>query len=390
MTPLEKLRFHYANRDVSARAWRESGGSVVGYFCDSVPVELIMAAGLLPYRISGVPDRATDLVAEHVTTIRPPFTRRAATIGFVETALDAVLGGALDFVDHLVVPHTRKMVQAAYRQLLLAQEARPDLRLPSVHYLDKAYIPSPAASRFNRAALEGLADAVASWSGTPLTTHALERAVDVMNTSRALLARVAALRKANPPRITGPDALAVFGSAAVMPREAHNDLLAAFLEDTPPPVAPTDPVRIHLAGSPQDHPAVYRAIETCGAVVVGDDHCWGDRCAWWPVRSGGAPLDGIAARYDAMPACSVEFPLARTVERCVDAAVGSRPDGVIFFDLDGDEAQLWETPDEIAALRAAGIPTLHLPRQPYTAHLPEDVTAQIAAFVTSLHTAGVR
>jgi hypothetical protein len=50
---LALLTAHYRQPELSARRWKEARGRVAGYFCDAVPRELIRAAGLFPYRVSG-------------------------------------------------------------------------------------------------------------------------------------------------------------------------------------------------------------------------------------------------------------------------------------------------------------------------------------------------
>ena len=44
-----------------AAKWRENGGKVVGYFCSSMPEEIVTAAGAMPLRIRGTGSKGTDL-----------------------------------------------------------------------------------------------------------------------------------------------------------------------------------------------------------------------------------------------------------------------------------------------------------------------------------------
>jgi hypothetical protein len=55
MTAFDELQKHYRRRDLTARQWKNNGGQVVGYFCDNVPEEFILTAGLFPLRLSGDP-----------------------------------------------------------------------------------------------------------------------------------------------------------------------------------------------------------------------------------------------------------------------------------------------------------------------------------------------
>ena len=53
MSALEELKSAYVERKAAARAWKAKGGKVVGYLDHTTPQELIEAAGMMPYRISG-------------------------------------------------------------------------------------------------------------------------------------------------------------------------------------------------------------------------------------------------------------------------------------------------------------------------------------------------
>ena len=82
MTALEVMQKHYRQRDLAARDWKKNGGKVAGYFCDSVPEELLLAAGFFPVRLSGDPQGSTDVAKKNVIT---RFVNRE---GFVHSMLD--------------------------------------------------------------------------------------------------------------------------------------------------------------------------------------------------------------------------------------------------------------------------------------------------------------
>src|SRR5579884_4050907 len=135
MPALDTLREHYRQRDRAARAWKAAGGRVVGYVCDNVPEELMLAAGCLPYRLSGDPDAGAAALERYVQPFAAPFSARTRGVGFADSMLNQLLDGTFDFVDLLIVPHTRKAIQAFYRELSLAREVDPTLRVPELHYL---------------------------------------------------------------------------------------------------------------------------------------------------------------------------------------------------------------------------------------------------------------
>jgi benzoyl-CoA reductase/2-hydroxyglutaryl-CoA dehydratase subunit BcrC/BadD/HgdB len=383
MPPIDHFRDHYLHRDRAARAWKRAGGRVVGYLCDNVPEELIMAAGFLPYRLSGNPDAGPDALEHYIQPFAAPFSARNRGVGFVDAMLTMLLSGAFDFLDYLVIPHTRKTIQAFYRELTLARQVYPELALPELYYLDRAYTPFYTSEVFNRQRLLELKSQLELWSGQPITDAALAEAIEVTTESRQLLRQVANWRAADPPRLSGVDALQVFATAFFMPKPDHNQLLRALLE-APPERAPDAVVRLFVGGSPLDHLQLYELVESSGARVVAEDHCWGNRCAEFTLDAGLPPFEALADRYHRRPACSIDFPMARVVDRCVARACTANVDGALFFVLDNDGVHVWDTPDEVAALECNGIPSLYLNRQPYRIDDPEPLTSQIRQFVGTL------
>jgi benzoyl-CoA reductase/2-hydroxyglutaryl-CoA dehydratase subunit BcrC/BadD/HgdB len=382
VSALDGLRAHYRHRDQAAREWKRAGGQVVGYLCDNVPEELIIAAGLLPYRLSGDPDIGSEALDRYVRPFAPPFSARNRGVGFVDAMLSMVLTGRFDFVDYLLIPHTRKSIQAFYRELLLARDAYPELKLPQMYYLDRAYTPFYTAEVFNRDRVVELKRQLELWSGHAVSNAALAAAIEVTNTNRRLLRRLAALRAVDPPRLSGVDALQAIATSFFMDKREHNRLLTAVIDEVTDSLA--DRPRLFIAGSPLDHLQLYELVEACGAVVVAEDHCWGNRCGELEADVSMPPLEALADRYHRRPACSIEFPMARVVDRCVSRASAAGVDGAIFFVMDGDGVHVWDAPAEIAALEGRGLRCLYLSQQPYDINDPEPIREKVTTFIASL------
>jgi benzoyl-CoA reductase/2-hydroxyglutaryl-CoA dehydratase subunit BcrC/BadD/HgdB len=381
MTALELFKQHYEDRHRSAMAWKASGGKVVGYLCDNVPDELIAAAGFFPLRISGDPlsdGRATRTL---VDSLYPPDV--ATRPDFVTSILDRLLDGTYEFLDFLIVPHNRNAIQSIYRELSDARRRRPDLPTFPCYYLDKAWSSSFVSESYNRDELLRLKAQLEAWSGAQVTDPALAAAVAEANRGRRLLAEVAGLRAARPSRLSGVEALQIFGSSMVMRRADHNHLLEDFL-NTASQAPPREGPRVFLGGSPLDHTRIYEAIESCGATVVAEDHCWGNRIADLPVDEGVAPLLGLAERFHRRPACSITIPLKATVEGCAMRAAMADVDAAIFYVIERDWSQNWETPGEVSALEGRGVPTLHLKGQAYDGGDPVALRRKVSEFLDTV------
>ncbi len=255
--------------------------------CDNFPHELVAAAGMLPFRLRGDPTAPMPHVARYVAP------DRSATISvpaFVDAMLEPLVSGAYDFVEYVVVPHGRKAIESSYGSLVRAHAAGAPMRDLNLFYLDKSYLPGFSSSVFDRGCLLALKEQLERWAAAPITDTAISEAIEETNRGRALLARLNRLRNGEPPRLSGADALLVYSLASAMPRAAHNRLVEELLTRMAELPTRTGP-RIYVAGSPQPSVGLYQLIESLGATVVSEDHCWGERTAGCPM-----PARPVAAR----------------------------------------------------------------------------------------------
>jgi benzoyl-CoA reductase/2-hydroxyglutaryl-CoA dehydratase subunit BcrC/BadD/HgdB len=378
-TAQEAMRSCYELRDRAARDWKDAGGGVVGYLCDHVPVELITAAGLLPYRLSADPTSGSASLKQYVE----PFVQQPlATPGYVASMEHLVLSGDYDFVDYLVIPNGRKSIQAFYRDFVAAKAAYPELRLPELHYLDKAMTPYFAASVFDRRQVFHFREILEQWSGKPIDDESLSSAISAENERRRLMSELAAARTAVPSRVSGVTALQIIGASMFMPRSIHNEMLREFLAEASSAESRPGP-RVFVGGSPLDDDVLYGIIEANGATVVAEDHCWGGRCAELLVDETSDPFEALAERYNSKSACSIRFPISETTAQCLKRANDGAPDAAIFFVYSADSSQSWQVPDQINALEKAGVPVLYLADQPYGSGFDEKEHA-IQSFLGSL------
>jgi len=376
-TAFDEMQKHYQQRDLAAREWKAKGGKVAGYFCDSVPEEMILAAGFFPLRISGDPQSGTDVAKKHVLA---RFVNRE---DFVHSIFNMLLTGRYDFLDFLIIPHARDSIHRLYQVMVALEESSPALKLPVLFFLDSVHTTFFSAGLYNRDRMFEFKKQLEEWSGKEITNEALSRTIAITNENRMLLKKVAALRATEPPRISGVEALQIIGSSMFMLKEEHNKLLKQFLE-----VADKLPARhgarLFVDGSPLDNLQLYEIIESCKATVVAEDNCWGNRYSDTPVNTSLDPLEAIVDRYHNKSPCPRVYPMSRLIEYCLQSAVEAKAQGAICYVFKHDVAETWTTPDKIKALEEKGIHTLRLKDQPYLISEPGPLKASIEKFIEAL------
>ena len=164
MTPFETMQEHYQQRDLAAREWKKKGGKVVGYFCDKVPEEMILAAGFFPIRISGDPWGGTEAADKYTE----PFYE-----GFVRSMFNMLLTGRYDFLDFLIIPHSRDTIVTLYGILLELPGLTPELKLPDFYLFETLHTWLWLTDLYNRDRIRDLKKKLEEWSGKEISNEAL-------------------------------------------------------------------------------------------------------------------------------------------------------------------------------------------------------------------------
>ncbi len=373
MTALETMQRHYRQRDLAAREWKKKG-KVVGYLCDSVPEELILAAGFFPVRLFGDPTGKTDVAREHVVPRHP---RRE---DFVHSMLNMLLTGEYDYLDFLVIPHTRDSIHRLYQTLIMLRESDPEIKIPVFHFIDTVHSNLRTSESYLHNQFVEFRNRLEKWSGKTITDSSLSQAIAITNENKRLLKEVAQLRAAEPPRISGVDALQIIGSSMFMLKQEHNDLLRQYLANEKA-TAGIDGTRLFVSGSPLDNLQLYEVLESSNAVVVSEDHCWGNRYSDAPIDESLHPLDAITDRYYNKSPCPRMYPLKWLTEYTLGSATEAKAEGVVCYDFENAAAEAWATPDKVKAFQSRGIPVLSLKDQKYLLPDPPALRAAVKGFL---------
>jgi benzoyl-CoA reductase subunit C len=266
----------------TVQRWRDSGGKVAGHFQVYFPEEIIHAAGMLPFKVRGAPvepDRADSHFGSYLCSI-------------LKTSLELVLSERVQldmFVSHPICDAARNLAAIWGRNFdypcqILYLPQNPN-SAGSLEYLLHEY------DRMRRVTEEV--------SGREITPDDLANSIGVFNTNRRLLRELYDIKRDTPWLIAAEDAYALVALAGMIPREEHNELLAALLPKIRERTNKAeDRIRLVFEGGFCEQPPfdlVRMLGRTC--YLVDDDFLIGTRWITSDVSADGNPLESLAEAY---------------------------------------------------------------------------------------------
>lgn len=330
----------------------ESGSrQVIGYVGQDVPVELITASGAWPVRLAGRPGQDTSAGDKYLGRGLDEVTR---------SILTRLLAGEYGRLDGLLISRDCEGSLRLFYALRELSRVDPRPGLPEVYLVDLLHLPHRSTTRYNLVRVAQLRDRLGLWTGGEITGERIAAAIALHDKNRSLLAEIRSLRSRS--RLSGRDALAVYGAGTVLPVEEHNTLLRELLEAELPPHEGT---RMFLTGSSHDSPEVYDELEAGGALIVGEDHDWGDLLT---LRRVGAPtITALAERYQYNGPTAQRSSIMDRAATTAELAAACRADVVVGYFRQLDDAPPWDFPAQRDALHVIGIKAVALEHQAYGA-----------------------
>lgn len=370
-TPFREIQKYYRQRDRAALKWKEAGGKVIGCVGLSVPEELIIASGCLPIQVTGDPDVSTAAVGDKYMedTVCP----------YVRSIHNLFLMGRYDFLDLAIFPHGNDSVRKCYFYLW-TEKNDLGLKLPPLAVFDILHTKKYIAGLYVRGRIAALREQLAEFTGEEISDREIREAIAVCNENRMLLRRIAELRKADPPRISGAEALQIIGASFFMPKQEHNALLKEYL-DSAGNLTARNGVRLYVSGTIVDNTQLYELIESCGATVVSEDVCTGNRYSDELVDTSMEPLDALTDKYHARSHEGRMHPITDLADYLVRGVQDSKAEGVLFNYLQWDDNHTWNYPSQRNALNRIGVPSIAFEMQEYKLAGPEQLRTRIEAFI---------
>ena len=368
-----------ANTEIpSVREWKEKGGKVVGYTCSFLPIEVFTAADILPVRLRGIGADSMEIGDAYYG----PF---ACT--FPKAVLQLAGSKKYDFLDGVVISNgcdAMRRLDDCWRKM--GQDIDGTLP-PWFHYFDVPHKPDGHAVVWYKNQVEKLIAAIEKEFHVTITDVKLRQAIQQQNRVRNLLLTMERMRAAEPSEISGTEAFSSLIAATVMPQDHFTPLLADLIQTA----GQRDNTfrkgrkRIFLGGSICDSVDLVALIEDAGAVVVGENLCFGIRNKNELVAEEGDSIEALTRRYLSGSACPRMFGWYKARLKTILAHLRTtNVDGVIlqnirFCDIHGTENGLMERD-----LEQMGIPCLRIEREYGPMTETGRLKMRISAFIEQL------
>jgi benzoyl-CoA reductase/2-hydroxyglutaryl-CoA dehydratase subunit BcrC/BadD/HgdB len=358
------------NRLRWAQEWKRTGGKVIGIISSDVPEEIIHAAGMLPWHLTGT-------WGKDVSQARP--YRGEFSCGYCTHVLEFLLSDQAGCLDGVVAADVDQDV------LRLTDVIETLDKIGFCHLMHMPISDSDHNCRYFATEVRSLLDRMERAAQRKITDDSIRSSIEVYNKMRALLGKLYELRKREEPPLSGAEILGITTAARVMPKEQFNQELEGllpYLETRKTPLKNVRP-RVMVSSEGLDNPAYLSLIEENGSVVM-DDMETGSRYFTGNVDTNVSdPVNALAQRYMTRHACSRMASWDRQVTQIIEWVKEYNVQGVISLPLAWCYPLRFRLPYLNERLQQAGIPSASFERDYPLTNIGQ-LRTRISAFMEML------
>jgi benzoyl-CoA reductase/2-hydroxyglutaryl-CoA dehydratase subunit BcrC/BadD/HgdB len=369
--PIARLMWHYENPAAEAIASAAGSVPVVGITSNTVPWELIRAAGAFPCVINSGNAHHADI---------PDFMEEGVFEERIRAIFGAAISGDLQRLSLLLIPRTSEQEYKLYLYLREVARQDPKRRIPSIYLYDMLHTRSSESYDYGLERTLRLKERIEDVTGKPIKNDALQQAIEESNSARRAIRKLLCLRLPEP-KVSGTDALALIGSSFFMSRGEY----ARLAEQAVKLIEQRNPLsgkRVMITGASLNHRSLHQAVEKHGAVVVAEDDWWGSRSAGEDIEDGSKDLlKAVFEKYylDAPSPRLLPFDIA---DAWFQQTSADGIDGVLFYLPPEDCVAGWDYPRRRHYLDERGIP--HLLVREDARSISEEWHGRIERFVLNI------
>jgi benzoyl-CoA reductase/2-hydroxyglutaryl-CoA dehydratase subunit BcrC/BadD/HgdB len=330
-TALSTLVDAYEDRLAGARRARERGIGVVGRIGNTVPTELVLAAGWQPVLVAADMGARTPVADVYMEPIIAPETR---------SLFEQALNGIYESFELLVL--SRPYAHLHYYLKEVFRQGRAP-RVPPLWMYDLMQSQRDAVRAYNWDRTRALRDRLQTLSSVELTEARLRAAISLTNAVRGLQRDLLERRWRG--ELSGVAAMRAIGAGYFMAPDQYATALGRYLNElAPDPTLQGRKRLLVLPSEPLSHTHLHQTLEAAGALVVAEDDWYGSRAPGSDIPRTGSALEGILLKYWTDTATQNVYPAE--VREAWFTAHAARPDvdGVVFYLPPSDHQLGWDYP----------------------------------------------
>ena len=333
---------------VTVKDWKATGRMVIGWYNPYVPEEIIHAAGMLPFEVTGDNEPVQMQGAEaHIYS---------NSCSKIRTCWQLGLDGKYSFLDGFVSTHM------CDQDMRLFEVWSYYKKLPYMHLLYAPRKRDEVGVQLYLKDLEGFRDTLSQYLICRIPDLHVSNSIKVYNRGRELMQQLYELRKRDRPPVTGAEAIEVSKAAARLPRERFNQLMEQLLDEVKRTGREIKKgKRLMLIGNDLHNTTQVVALESTDAVVVVDEMDIGIRRAWGQVDTKLPPMEALARFYVmGRPVDKHTWNSDGRLEFIGDMAEQYNVDGIVSENVRFCTYVGWDKFDLKKQMQKRGIPILEL------------------------------
>jgi len=333
-------------------AYKQEGKKVIGVLPYFAPVELVVAAGMVPMGIWGSNKKTIAQAKEYCATFY-------CTIA--QLALEMLLDGTLDQLDGIITPTICDTLRPMSQNFRVAMEGK----LPCI-FLAHPQNRKPAFGlQFTVDQYMHVKSELEKISGNTITDEVLRDAIKVMNRSRKARREFVKLAGQHPEAISAVERSAVLRSAWFMEPAVHAQKLEELNEELSKlPASNWKGRKVVTSGIICDNPKLLQIFDDNNIAIAADDVAQETRAFRVDASEEGDPMMALAQQFADQDYDVLLYDEHSNKNRRADYVVQmvkeSGAQGLVLFMQQFCDPEEMEYPYLKKALDAAGIPHIKL------------------------------
>lgn len=319
----------------------------MGWLCSYTPLELIYAAGFLPYRIEGHSKPIENADSYTHTNM----------CQFVRSTIDVAVEGGYDFLEGVIFVNSCDAMRRLY------DVWKKFIPTKFSYMFDLPMGNSSLGQKYLKTEFQKLKTAIEKHTSNIISNESIEKSIDIYNESRKLFHKLNSPRVQNPPLISGKDIMNVSLDFYKLNPEIWNDNIQGLIEKkqkAPPSELSNKKPRILLSGSPIHDVEFISFIEECNLNVVYEDICTGSKFFDIKMVKSNDLLDALSEAYLNRSPCARMMKIEERVKILTQISEKFDINGIIHHSLKFCDTYLYDVPKLKEILNDQGLNVLFI------------------------------